>query len=215
MKGFPLYLLILGVALKVVEWAACYCMGFTDRTLWEAWRLAAVGATFVVLLVLFLFILGRREMTVSVIGFCALSAVILMGSVWRVSNYAVLLGIRDSLVRTGTVDELQQFAVAIHQAAPHSYQPPGKTKVFTGRDLDSLGMRNSYSFLKWGGNGGGLNGPAYVSELDGLVNVRWGSSALWRWGFSIVPQKTIANTVVTNADVLHVQENVYAVIDGG
>ena len=187
MKRMIALLALMGICLAS-RYALNYWLGYHEQSyLPLAWQLLLVLISFVVFLyLLFIWIISlvRKNQRLWTTGMIVI-VFILMGLGWVLPpRDMIIYGLRERLLQDYTLEELRSFAKDIDQALPQSHQISRNTKILDREDLTKNGLKEKYSFLSWM-KVAHSDGPAYVSEKGGVVNVRWGSSFLGRWGFSV------------------------------
>lgn len=187
MKRIAALLILMGICL-VSRYALNYWLGYYEQSyLPLVWQLLLGLIGFVVALyLLFIWIISlvRRNQRLWTTGMLVV-LLVLVGIEWILPpRDMITYGLRDRLARDYSLEELRRFTKDIDQTLPQSYQIPGGSKTFNGEDLAKTGLKEKYPFLSWIKETHS-EGPAYVSEKGGVVNVRWGSSFLGRWGFSV------------------------------
>jgi hypothetical protein len=95
-----------------------------------------------------------------------------------------MYGMRDRMMRDYSLDDLRHLARDVDRI-PRSPDLPGSTTKGWMRDeLGETGLKKKYSFLMWPKDPD-IQGPSYIAETDGVVDVRWGGALIGHWGFSV------------------------------
>lgn len=96
----------------------------------------------------------------------------------------IMYGMRDRVMRDYSLDDLRHLARDFDRLPPISSSISGSTKGYMRGDLANTGLSKKYSFLDWPKNRE-VQGPSYIAETDGIVDVRWGGALVGHWGFSV------------------------------
>jgi hypothetical protein len=180
------------IACWAAQYPLYYDLGYHEQSnypLGYSGFLEVVGAiSFPVLVITWVASLIRRKhrfwTTAMMIGL-----LILMGLVRIMPppSRMVVYGLRDRLVHDNSLDEIRRFAQDFDKLPPSNDDHLGTntgTKQFMREDLARTGLKEQYSFLNRVKTTD-FDGPSYVHEEDGVVDVRWGSAYAGHWGFSV------------------------------
>jgi hypothetical protein len=96
----------------------------------------------------------------------------------------IAYGLRDRLAHDYELGDLRRFAREIDNIPRLSGEGVEDTWVFDRKRLAENGLNVKYTFLNWV-KGPSSEGPTFVNERDGTVNVRWGGPLEGHWGFSV------------------------------
>ncbi|HXB58404.1 MAG TPA: hypothetical protein VNU95_02510 [Candidatus Acidoferrales bacterium] len=95
----------------------------------------------------------------------------------------IIYGMRERLLRDYNEETLRNLAHDFNRLPVLPDNPTGR-KIYLNRNLAQTDLPSKYSFLEWISRPGS-SGPAYISERNDVVDVRWGGSLTGHWGFSV------------------------------
>ena len=97
----------------------------------------------------------------------------------------IAIGLRDRAVKDNVLLDLRRFAREFSDfSSPGSPSGSPFVKELTRQELNKTDLIDNYRFLHWIKASDG-DGPAYVKNQDGVIDIRWGSAFSGHWGFSI------------------------------
>jgi hypothetical protein len=153
----------------------------------------------------------RLWTTAMLVGFLALMGLILERAIPH-PRILVMYGMRERIMRDYSLDDLRHLARDVDQL-PHSpNDPPGRDKGFMSEELDKTGLKGKYPFLSWGKTHS-FEGPSYIAETDGVVDVRWGGIPSGHWGFSVSVNGKRAEPE-PGTKILRVSDDIFFAIEG-
>jgi hypothetical protein len=95
----------------------------------------------------------------------------------------IIYGMRERLLRDYNEETLRSLARDFNRL-PVLPDNPTSRKIYLNRNLAQTDLPSKYSFLGWISRPGS-SGPAYISERNDIVDVRWGGPLTGHWGFSV------------------------------
>jgi hypothetical protein len=123
----------------------------------------------------------------------------------------IIYGLRDRIMRDFTLDTLRQFAHDFDELPLLSTGLPGPVKTYMNEDLTKTKLKEQYSFLAWLKGPGGFEGPSYVSEVDGIVNVRWGGELGGHYGFSVGINGKKITSAESNVQFVRISDDIFLI----
>jgi len=222
MKLTSLIALVLPIIFLMTEYVLNYWYGYYEESLSPISRSMMLELTeFILLLVLLLpalliawiislFRKKHRLWTTAMLA--GLLALIGFQLIVLHPSKLIIYGMRNRMMRDYSLDDLRRFARDIDQLPRPPNDHYGSTKGFTMEDLDKTELKVKYPFLSWG-KGPGFEGPSFITESDGLVNVRWGGALAGHWGFSVVVNGGKANPSLLDAKILRVSDDIFFITE--
>jgi len=179
MKGFSLIALILMGACLVARYVLSYWMGYYENSFSPlAYRDVLVpfveAIAILVIIICWIISLIRKRQRIWTTGI-VLALLILMAfsQGMPTARYFIICGLRDRLLHDHSLDNLRLFAQEIERMPPQ-----GNNKSFTRENLANTDLKEKYPFLSWS------QGASDVSEVNGMVGVRWGGF-IGHWGVNV------------------------------